>query len=102
MAGYRLLEAAEKEAGEAADRYQVVGGTNLAAGFLDEVIRCALLVAERPGMGTLRRPSLRVLPLRRFPYCLVYAEQGEGVVILSVSHQRRHPRHWVGRLKELP
>lgn len=35
--------------------------------------------------------------LNRFPYKLLYAVEGDRVIVLAVAHQHRRPRYWAGR-----
>jgi len=45
-----------------------------------------------------RKPSIRRVSLRRFPFKVIFRDV-EGVVqILAVSHKRRRPDYWLNRL----
>ena len=41
--------------------------------------------------------DIRRFVLNRFPYKLLYAIEGEVVVIVAVMHQHRHPEYWIER-----
>jgi plasmid stabilization system protein ParE len=45
--------------------------------------------------------GIRSKVLNHFPYNLLYAVESETVVIVAVAHQKRRPRYWQRRLKEL-
>ena len=42
--------------------------------------------------------SIRRVLVWRFPYHLVYIELPDRAQILAVSHHRRRPRYWIGRV----
>ena len=45
-----------------------------------------------------RKPNIRGVSLRRFPFKVIFRDV-EGVVqILAVSHKRRRPDYWLDRL----
>ena len=55
----------------------------------------ALTVALRiPEAFPLLRPDIRHIVLRRFPYSVLYAYEGDEVVVLTVHHHRRAPGKW--------
>ena len=70
----------------------------MASAFLAEFARVAGLLVGAPGLGTPTESELRVYPLRRFPYSLVYRAMGSSVRILVVGHQHRRPGYWRGRV----
>jgi hypothetical protein len=37
------------------------------------------------------------MPLRRFPYSIVYLLLPEEIRVLAIAHQRRKPGYWSGR-----
>lgn len=64
-------------------------------------------LAQFPGAGSpVERadPTLdiRRLPVRRFPYQVVYITTGEDVVVIAVAHERRRSEYWADRLDEPP
>lgn len=61
-------------------------------------------IAEQPAaFGPARGVSLhlgvRRCVLRRFPYALVFIELSEEIRILALTHERRRPGYWRGRLR---
>lgn len=95
---YSLHPEAEAELTTAAAFYKQQAGVALAFAFLAEFARVAGLLVGNPGLGTRTEGELRVYPLRRFPYSLVYRAAGTGVRILVVGHQHRRPGYWRGRV----
>ena len=65
----------------------------------DEIEHAVQLIVDQPGLGVaLSEPSdFRRLPLRRFPYHLIYRSAPGTVLILAVAHQRRRPGYWKKR-----
>jgi plasmid stabilization system protein ParE len=45
-----------------------------------------------------RPPDIRKINFQRFPFNLIYRELGGAVQVLAVTHHRRSPEYWVGRL----
>ncbi|MCU7374562.1 type II toxin-antitoxin system RelE/ParE family toxin [Paucibacter sp. O1-1] len=94
---YTLHAGAEQDVAKALDFYLRQAGVTVAERFLDEFERAADLVVKQPGLGTPVGHGRRSLPLRIFPYVLVYLDLGSSVRILVVRHQHRRPSHGGGR-----
>lgn len=64
-----------------------------------EVGRVLDLILRHPGIGS-PVPRVRAeygtrrVPLRRFPYFVVYREQGEEIQVVAVAHASRKPGYW--------
>jgi len=41
---------------------------------------------------------VRRVPLRRFPFHVVYLETSDAIRILAFAHDRRRPRYWLSRM----
>ena len=82
---------AERDLGDAARYYKAQAGNAVAARFVDEFERVAILLEANPGYGTPTRSGRRVFPLRGFPYSLIYRLTGSEIRILVVRHQSRNP-----------
>ncbi len=68
--------------------------------FLTET-RAALdrvLTQPRRGRLMLRRPEVRRVFTRRFPYRVFYLLREDVIVVFAVLHFARHERQWQGRL----
>jgi toxin ParE1/3/4 len=88
---------AELELVEGAAYYARKASVDIAEAFISEFDRSAKLLGEYPQPGTTWRGRIRRLPLRRFPYSIVYYLRESEVRILAVAHQRRRPGFWRGR-----
>jgi plasmid stabilization system protein ParE len=95
---YSLHPEAEAELTVAAAFYKQQAGVALGSAFVEEFTRVAGLLVGNPGLGTPAEGELRVYPLRRFPYSLVYRVVGTSVRILVVGHQHRRPGYWRSRV----
>jgi len=92
-----LVPKAERELIGSAARYTREATTELGEAFIAEFERSALLLARQPQLGAVWRGNVRRLPLRRFPYTIVYIVDGDSIRVLAVAHQRRKPGFWSGR-----
>ncbi len=88
---------AEQELAGAAVHYAREGGAPLRERFLAEFERCVATLRLHPSLGSPWQGQLRRLPLRRFPYSVVYAASADRLRILAVAHHRRRPGYWDGR-----
>lgn len=74
----------------------------LGSEFLDAVDVALAHIARWPQAG-LRVPDVsaelpvRRVPLRRFPYHVVYLEMPEQIRILAIAHDHRLPEYWRSR-----
>ena len=62
------------------------------------------LISSHPAIGeTVRRlrvrATVRRVPLRHFPFLLVYRDHGDSLEIVALAHTSRNPRYWRGRLR---
>ena len=65
--------------------------------FFDEVERVLRLIAANPSVGSPFEPPFRRAYCRRFPFAVVYREEGEVVWVQAVMHLRRRPGYWKDR-----
>lgn len=93
----RLLEPAQAELDEAIAWYadQAPG---LGDAFLIETLKAFKLIDQFPAAWHPLTPEIRRCRLKRFPYSVVYAQEGDGVIVLAVAHQHRKPNYWKRRL----
>lgn len=77
--------------------YAREAGAKLARAFVAEFERPAALLGTRPELGAPWRGKIRRLPLRRFPYHIVYYASDGEIRILAVAHQSRKPGFWRSR-----
>ena len=71
----------------------------LGAAYLTELEDLMANVIQAPHRYRIeRKPNIRRVSLRRFPFKIIFRDV-EGVVqILAVSHKRRRPDYWLDRL----
>ena len=96
MTEVRYHDAAEAELFEALG-FLELRAKGLGRRLLGEVRRTAARIAEFPLVGREIRPGIRKLRVRTFRYCLVYAIDHDGVLILAVAHGSRRPDYWSER-----
>jgi toxin ParE1/3/4 len=92
-----LTPQAEQELTEGALFYAREADAQLGQAFISEFERSASLLVEQPRLGAIWRGKARRLPLRRFPYSIVYYLSGADVRVLALAHQSRKPGFWRGR-----
>jgi hypothetical protein len=95
----RFLKVAQVELREAV-RYYESQATDLGADFLLEVTAAVERITEFPVAWQTVDVDLRRCQLGRFPYALVYAEEGDGILIVAVPHLHRRPEKWQRRLRQ--
>lgn len=93
-----LHQQAEAELDAAAAYYAERATPKIAVAFLEEFERVIELLQLNQQLGTMKDDGMRVYPLRRFPYSLVYREDADaGPQVYAVCHQSRAPGCWQGR-----
>jgi len=88
---------AQADAEEAIDWYIDHEAWTAAHAFHEELVKALARIAAAPGLGTPTDVGLRVLPIHRFPYSLVYREGSDVLRVIAVAAQRRRPGFWRGR-----
>ena len=91
-----LSPEAELELTDAARYYAEQGGADLGTAFIDEFDRSLDLLERQPLLGAMWR-NRRRLPMRRFPYSIIYYVVGNSLRVVAIAHHRRAPQFWVGR-----
>ena len=101
---FRIEPEASAELGEAAVWYEK-RRAGLGGEFLDAVDGTLEFISLFPGAGT-SLPDLppelavRRVPVRRFPFHVVYLELTDDVIrILAFAHDRRSPGYWHSRVQ---
>jgi hypothetical protein len=99
---YRFLLEARWDLFDVSDAYesQVPG---LGADFGNQVEERVREITGQPRhWGRVQPPvrghEVRVAPVRRFPYLVIYEVTTSEVVIIAVTHVRRRGRHWRRRI----
>jgi plasmid stabilization system protein ParE len=96
---YWLHEQADAELVDAALYYAEHASKAIAFALLGEFERVIELLQRNQQLGTPKEQGMRIYPLRRFPYSVVYREDADaGPQVYAVAHQNREPGYWQGRL----
>lgn len=98
MTSLRVGSAAEEEFRAAAAWYEGCR-PGLGARLVAEVEQALALIRQNPGVGSpvprLRRVhGIRRVPLRRFPYFVIYRERDQEIQIIAFAHTSRQPGYW--------
>jgi plasmid stabilization system protein ParE len=70
--------------------------------FFDEVFQTLELIERHPDLGAdvpnvPHQRKVRQLPLRRFPYSIVYRRKDTEIQVVAFAHHRRKPGYWFSR-----
>jgi plasmid stabilization system protein ParE len=93
----RLTAAAQRELNAALKRYLDDAGRAVAERFDERVQHVLRLICQMPETGSPISSGLRIWPLQRFEYSLVYRVDPNEIVVIAVAHQRRAVEYWAGR-----
>jgi plasmid stabilization system protein ParE len=93
----RLLESAQAELDDAIAWY-ASQAPGLGDAFLIETLKPLKLIEQYPKAWHPLTQQVRRCRLRRFPYSVVYAQEGSDLLVLAVAHQHRKPGYWGARL----
>jgi len=71
----------------------------LGATYLSEFERVMGIVCDSPHRYPVeRQPDVRRIGMKKFPFTVLYRETSGSVQVLAVTHHRRRPQYWLGRL----
>jgi toxin ParE1/3/4 len=67
--------------------------------FWDDAQKIIALIADNPAIGGVvsranTSLTVRRMPLRRFPYFVIYRERGAAIEIVAFAHMSRRPAYW--------
>ncbi len=94
---YKILLPASLELKDAIDYYENEFA-GLGSEFLDEVEKSLTKILDYPSAWRIISENNRSCRLRRFPYSLIYAQDGNLIIITAISHHKRKPNYWKDRL----
>jgi plasmid stabilization system protein ParE len=97
MIGYRFLSPAEDEMTGPRFFYDAASA-GLGEDFLDDVQQRIDRLREYPQAGAPIGSQLRRMLLHKFLFSIIYSEESDAIVIVSVAHQRKRPGYWKSRL----
>ena len=87
---------AELELTDAARHYAATAGKDIGLALIDEFETAVRLLCEQPQLGATWR-NRRRLPLRRFPFSIIYYMSGDSLRVIALAHHRRKPQYWSRR-----
>ncbi len=95
----RFLQVAKRELDDAVDYYNRERG-GLGYEFLWEVFFAIDRIKQFPKAWQVFYEGARRCMIRRFPYGIIYVQEGDLILILAIAHLHREPDYWVDRLGE--
>jgi plasmid stabilization system protein ParE len=95
---YEFHSEAETEFFDAIDYYEDCE-KGLGYDFAVEVYSAIEKILNFPNAWTILEDEIRRCLIRRFPYGLLYAIDGDRIFILAVMHLHRDPEYWKNRIK---
>jgi plasmid stabilization system protein ParE len=93
----RLLESAQVELDDAIAWY-ASQAPGLGDAFLIETLKTLKLIEQYPKAWHPLTQQVRRCRLRRFPYSVIYAQEGSDLLVLALAHQHRKPDYWRTRM----
>ena len=66
--------------------------------FLHAVNQAKRFIRQNPEVGTPHRRGTRKWRVRGFPYVLIYRDEPDCVLVVSVAHGSRRPGYWRDRV----
>jgi toxin ParE2 len=94
---FKLLPQAQTELDEAHEWY-ALQADGLGERFLAEVIHAFGLIQQYPAAWHPLSANTRRCRLKRFPYGVIYAVEGQEIIVIAVAHLHRKPGYWATRL----
>jgi toxin ParE2 len=94
----RFLRIARAELHGAIEYYESQA-PNLGAIFLLEVVSATERISRFPAAWQPVDHTIRRSRLGRFPYALIYVEEGKDILILAVAHLHKRPERWRVRME---
>lgn len=92
-----LLEPALDELTEARNYYLKHASARIAAAFVEQFNNTASMILAHPELGKPVSPRMRALPIKRFPYSVIYRITSDAIIVQAIAHQRRRPAYWAQR-----
>jgi len=70
-----------------------------AARFLAELDRAIQEIIDNPERHSQHLAGTQMVPLRRFPYYIVYHVDNQSIAIIAVAHGKRKRGYWRRRIR---
>ena len=85
--------AADREAHNAALRYEDLR-SGLGVDFQTELDAALTRIQQNPQLYAAESGTVRLCPLHRFSYSIVYQELPDRIWVAAISHHGRRPGYW--------
>jgi plasmid stabilization system protein ParE len=82
-------------------RYYETEAPGVGVAFVAEVRRAVGWIVENPYAAAAVGSGIRSKPLSHFPYNILYTVEPDLILIVAVAHQKRRPRYWRARIKQI-
>lgn len=92
-----VLDAAQAELEDAQAYYLEHATSGIATAFVADYEHGARRILQYPRVGKPLSSRLRALPMRHFPYSIIYEATTDAISIHAVAHHRRRPGYWSGQ-----
>lgn len=92
-----FLPPAQLELDQAVEWYDAQS-PGLGARFLSEVTHAMGLIQRFPTAWHPLSANTRRCRLKRFPYGVIYAIDGDRILVIALAHLHRKPTYWATRL----
>ncbi len=92
-----LSAEAQADANAVIDWYIGEGAFIAAEDFTKEIDSALNLLNQFAALGESAAHNTRSLPLRDFPYSLIYRLQDDTVRVIAIAHHSRRPGYWINR-----
>lgn len=93
----KLLAPAQHELDEAIAWY-ATQAPGLGDAFLVETLKTITLITRHPKAWHPLSAQTRRCRLSRFPYSVIYTQDGDDLLVIAIAHQHRKPGYWRDRL----
>ncbi|MCF8156204.1 MAG: type II toxin-antitoxin system RelE/ParE family toxin [Rhodoferax sp.] len=93
---FSLLLQAQSELDDAYDWYESQA-SGLGQRFLIEAAHAFGLIQRFPEAWHPLSANTRRCRLKRFPYGVIYAVEGQDIIVIAVAHLHRKPGYWTTR-----
>ena len=71
----------------------------LAQHFFEELMDHLDLISGSPNAGIKIRKGFRRFQMSKFPYSIIYEFDQDGVIVVHIVHDKRHPKTKLKRIK---
>lgn len=71
--------------------------TKAATGFATEVDFTVNLIASDPQRHAHTFAGCQICRVRRYPYLVVYRDDGDTITVVAIAHTKRRPDYWRDR-----